>query len=103
VPTTWDETKAIHGKVGDYITVARKSGNDWYIGSMTDWDSRSLEISLDFLDKGKYQATIYQDAPLADDYPDRLIKTTISVTAKDQILAKMSSGGGHVVHLTPNK
>lgn len=59
VPTVWDETKVLNAKVGDYITVARKSGNEWYIGAMTDWTPRTLQIDLSFLEDGKYVAEIY--------------------------------------------
>jgi alpha-glucosidase len=101
VPTTWDDTKVIHGKVGDYITVARRSGDTWYIGSMTDWTERILDIPLDFLGKGKYKAEIWMDAHEANDYPDRLMKAKKIVSSKDIIKAEMASGGGHVVVLRP--
>ncbi|MBN2088766.1 glycoside hydrolase family 97 protein [candidate division KSB1 bacterium] len=99
VPTTWDETKVIHGQVGDFITIARRSGKDWFIGSMTDWDARSLEIPLNFLEKGKYEAQIYSDALDADEYPDRLRFEKKIVTSTDKIIAKMAPGGGQVVYL----
>jgi alpha-glucosidase len=103
VPTTWDETRGINGNVGDFITIARRSGQEWYLGSMTDWEERTFEISLNFLGNGKYQATIYQDAPLANDFPDRLVKTTVIVTRGDKISLKLASGGGQVVHFVPLK
>ena len=101
VPTTWDDTRVIHGQVGDFITVARRAGNDWYVGSMTDWDPRTLGIPLDFLDSGKYEAEIWADAYEADEYPDRLMKETKTVTRNDSLTARMAPGGGHVVHLKP--
>lgn len=101
VPTTWDDTKVINGKVGDYITVARRSGSDWYIGSMTDWTNRTLEIPLGFLDEGEYKAEIWSDAYEANDYPDRLMKGNKTVTSEDVLNAVMAPGGGHVVVLRP--
>ena len=101
VPTTWDETKVINGVVGDYITIARKSGKTWFVGCMTDSSARTLDIPLTFLDNGKYTAVIYQDPPEADDYPDRLQKLEKTVTAKDSISAKLASGGGFVMVLQP--
>ncbi|MBN2092570.1 glycoside hydrolase family 97 protein [candidate division KSB1 bacterium] len=101
VPTTWDDTKVIHGKVGDYITVARRSGNEWYIASMTDWDARTLEIPLNFLDSGKYNAEIWADAYEANEYPDRLMKRKLVVSASDTLKAVMTSGGGHIIRLVP--
>ncbi|MBN2412477.1 glycoside hydrolase family 97 protein [candidate division KSB1 bacterium] len=103
VPTTWDETKVINGEVGDYITIARRSGRDWFVGSMTDSSARTLQIPLAFLGPGKFTAIIYQDPPEADDYPDRLQKREQTVTAKDIITANLASGGGFVMCLKPVK
>lgn len=101
VPTTWDDTRVIRGQVGDFITVARRSGEEWYLGSMTDWTPRKLEIPLSFLGNGRYRAEIWADAYEADEYPDRLMKETRIVTATDTIEAVMAPGGGQVVHLVP--
>jgi len=103
VPTTWDVTKVLHGKVGEYITIARKSGVDWFIGSMTNWDARTLEIPLGFLDEGEYIAHIFADAVDADHYPDRVYEEKRDVTAKATLIAKMVSGGGYVAHLSTAK
>ena len=54
VPTVWDETRGISGEVGKYIALARRSGNDWYVGAMTDWSSRELVLDLTFLPEGEY-------------------------------------------------
>ena len=101
VPVTWDETRVINGQVGDYITVARRSGKDWYLGCMTDWTGRTLNIPLDFLGAGRYEAEIWSDAYEADEYPDRLMKSGQTVTAGDTLRAVLQSGGGQVVRLTP--
>jgi len=103
VPTTWDDTRVIHGQVGDFITIARRSGNEWYVGSMTDREARTLEIPLDFLGTGKYEAEIWADAYEADEYPDRLMKQKEIVTSTDTLTARMAPGGGHVVHIKPIK
>jgi alpha-glucosidase len=101
VPTTWDDTKVIHGHPGDFITVARRAGDDWYVGSMTDWTARTQEIPLDFLSAGQYRAEIWADAYEAADFPDRLMKQEQIVTAQDTLTARLAPGGGHVVHLSP--
>jgi alpha-glucosidase len=101
VPTTWDDTRVIHGQVGDFITVARRSDQDWYVGSMTDGDARNLEIPLSFLGAGRYRAQIWADAYEAGEYPDRLRHEEREVTADDALTAAMVSGGGHVVRLSP--
>lgn len=100
VPTTWDETRVINGEVGNYITVARRSGKDWYIGVMTDWTERSLTLPLTCLAEGRYSAEIWQDADPKKD--NLLVKSSRNVTAGDTLQANVRSGGGYVVRLTPN-
>ncbi len=101
VPTTWDDTRVINGDVGNFITVARRSGKEWYIGSMAGTDARTLEIPLNFLGAGKYQAEIWADAYEAADYPDRLMKQTRTVTAADTLTANLAPAGGYIVRLRP--
>jgi len=102
VPTTWDETIVINGQIGDFITVARRSGEEWFIGSMTDWTLRNLEIPLDFLDDGQYHAVIWSDTPESDQFPERLVKSEMNLTNKDTHLARLAPGGGQVIHLIPD-
>jgi len=101
VPTTWDRTKVLHGRVGEWITVARQHGSEWFIGSMTDWTARSLEIPLDFLGVGEFEARIWSDAADANDHPANLVEETRSVTGTDRITARLASGGGQVIHVRP--
>ncbi len=63
VPSTWDEVHAIGGVPMEWISLARRSGKDWYVGSLTNWDERDVKVPLDFLGDGKYVAEIYADAP----------------------------------------
>ena len=58
VPTVWDETKVLKAAVGEYIVVARKKGEKWYIGAMTDWSPREFEIDFSFLGQGDYQMEV---------------------------------------------
>jgi alpha-glucosidase len=101
VPTTWDDTKVINGDVGSFITVARRSGKEWYLGSMAGADARTMDIPLDFLGKGKYEAEIWADAYEAADYPDRLMKQTRTVTASDTLTANLAAAGGYIARLRP--
>ncbi|MES2516826.1 MAG: glycoside hydrolase family 97 N-terminal domain-containing protein [Bacteroidota bacterium] len=83
VPTTWDETKILQGKIGEYITTARRSGNDWFIGTLTNNDARNLTINFDFLPKNKkYTAKIYAD--------DEAVKTKTQVGIHTQIIDSSS-------------
>jgi len=101
VPTTWDETRVLCAAVGDYITIARRSGQVWYVGSMTDGAPRQLSIPLRFLPKGTFTAEIYQDDSDAPNSPSRVIRQQTSVTSADEIAIKMSPAGGHVIRLSP--
>jgi hypothetical protein len=104
VPVTWDETRVIHGEIGRYITVARRSGDEWYLGSATDETPRVLEIPLDFLPGDTfYVAETYTDAADADfeDAPNRVYMRSVLVTAADTLVATMEAGGGQAVRLRP--
>jgi alpha-glucosidase len=99
VPTTWDRTKVLNAKIGKYVTVARQKGNDWYVGAMTDWTPRDFQISLDFLDAGKYEMTIYADGINADRYASDYTKTTKQVGKADVVTLHLAPGGGWAAHL----
>lgn len=67
MPTVWDDTKVLEGKIGAYATVARKTGNDWFLGSLTGENSHVLQMNLSFLDTGKsYEASVYSYDPEID-------------------------------------
>jgi alpha-glucosidase len=101
VPTIWDDTKVIHGEVGELITIARRSGKEWYLGSMSGEQARKIEIPLAFLGPGKFEAEIWADAYEAADYPDRLMKQTRIVTASDTLPANLAAAGGYIARLKP--
>lgn len=101
VPTTWDDTRVLQGYPGDFITVARKSGDAWYVASMSDERARNLELDLSFLGNGTYRAEIWADAYEAAEFPDRLMKQERQVTASDRLPVSMAPAGGHIVRLTP--
>ena len=92
VPTVWDETIAVDGKVGDYIIVARRSGNKWYIGGLTGHQERTVTVDLDFLGEGEWSVELFRDGVNAarhgEDY-----KKTIS-PAGNTLTVKMVPGGG---------
>jgi alpha-glucosidase len=99
VPTTWDETKVLDAAVGGYISIARRRNNDWYIGSITNHEERTLKISFDFLPAGNYSADIYTDAPDANEDPNKLVKQTRTISNKDSITVQLKKGGGEVMGL----
>ncbi len=94
VPSVWDDTKVLEAKVSDYIAVARKSGETWYVGAMTDWDPRELELKLDFLGEGTYTMKVWKDGLNADKHASDFAQETIDVTAGSTVKVKMAPGGG---------
>lgn len=99
VPTVSDDIIAINGEVGEYITVAKKSGNDWYIGSLNNSLPRKFTINLDFLDKGPYEATVYRDTEESNIEAEKLEIVTISVKKGDDLTIYMASGGGYAAQI----
>lgn len=101
VPTTWDAVHAIGGTPMEWISLARRSGNDWYVGSITNWSPRDIEIPLQFLGDGKCEAEMYADAPDAN---EEATHVTISHEAVDRttvLHVHMASGGGNAVWIHP--
>lgn len=99
VPTVWDETVVLDARVAKYVVLARKHGDDWYVGGMTDWSPRSLEITLSFLAPGEYTAEIYSDGPNASRYASDFQKHRQDVTKKDKLGIDMAPGGGWVARI----
>ncbi|GAB3382465.1 glycoside hydrolase family 97 protein [Lysobacter fragariae] len=102
VPTDWQDTRVINGEVGDYATIVRKDRNsqDWYLGSVTDENARTLEVSLSFLDaKRTYVAQIYRDGENADwkSNPFAFVVETRKVSRADTLTLKLAAGGGQAI------
>ncbi len=101
VPSVWDETKALDGKIAEYVVVARRSGRDWYVGAMTNWRPREIDIDLSFLPDGKYSMEAYQDGVNADrnasDY--KQVKTQVDKNTKLKL--KLAAGGGWTARIHP--
>jgi alpha-glucosidase len=94
VPTTFNETAALDGKVGDFVSIARRKGTTWYAGAMTNWEPREITADLSFLGEGKYKAILFEDGVNAGKDGTDYIRKEITVTAKDKLPVKMASGGG---------
>jgi alpha-glucosidase len=99
VPTVWDTTVIAEAKLGDYIVTARRKGNDWFIGGMSDWTARELSIELSFLGEGDYEAEICEDGINADRYPSDYTIRTETVNKKTRLPIKMAPGGGSLMRL----
>jgi alpha-glucosidase len=101
VPTTWDETRVLNAKVGDYITIARRHGKDWYVGALAGSHAAELTIPLEFLSPGKYLAATVSDAPDADTSPKHTVLGQKTVDRSQQLKAILVPGGGQAIHIHP--
>jgi alpha-glucosidase len=99
VPGTWDQTIALNGEIGKYVSMARKKGNEWYVGSLTNWDSRPVELDLSFLGEGKYKAEIFKDGVNADKNAQDYKHETIDIPADKKLKINMAPGGGFAARI----
>lgn len=99
VPTIWDETKVIDAKIGAYITIARRKGDDWFIGSITNHEERSINIDLAFLPEGEYVVDVYTDGKNANKEPNELIYETRTVSKTDTKSIWLARDGGAAMHV----
>lgn len=97
IPTTWDETIVLDGQLGEYIVTARKKGNDWYIGGMSNWAGKTVEVDFSFVGEGSYDATVAIDGVNADRYPSDYSISQKPIERKMKFT--MAKGGGFVVVL----
>ncbi|HEU0176321.1 MAG TPA: glycoside hydrolase family 97 protein [Blastocatellia bacterium] len=102
VPSVWDETKALDAKIGDYVVVARRKGRDWYVGAMTDWTSRELEIDFSFLPAGGFQMEAWQDGANADRRADDYRKVKSQVSKATRLKIRLAEGGGWAARIRPS-
>ena len=94
IPTTWDDTKVLDARVGEFIVIARRSGTTWYIGAMTDGTARTLKVSLKFLGPGPLMSQLWFDDKAAD---HGLAQRNTQVTATDDLVLDLPAGGGALV------
>jgi alpha-glucosidase len=94
VPVTFDETVPLDGKVAEYAALARRKGNTWYAGAMTNWDPRELTIELSFLDEGEYKAVIFRDGINAHRQAADYAWGTVTVTREEEMEIQLAPGGG---------
>jgi alpha-glucosidase len=94
VPTTFDETVALDGKVGEFVSIARRKGTTWFVGAMSNWTAREATIDLSFLGDGTYKAITFEDGINADRDATDYVRKEVTVTSKDKIKIQMAPGGG---------
>ncbi|MDR1121885.1 MAG: glycoside hydrolase family 97 protein [Dysgonamonadaceae bacterium] len=102
VPTVWDETVVLNGKIAQYTVIARKKDATWYVGALTNWDKRALELDLDFLGAGNYRAEIFKDGVNANKVGMDYKREIIDVPANKRLTISMAPGGGFVARIIKN-
>ncbi|HXU16775.1 MAG TPA: glycoside hydrolase family 97 protein [Terriglobales bacterium] len=94
VPTVWDESRVLDAKMSEYVLLARRNGNDWYVGGMTDWTSRDLEVDFSFLPEGNFTLDSYEDGVNADRNASDYKKMTRQVSKTTKLKIHLAPGGG---------
>jgi alpha-glucosidase len=97
IPTTWDDTRVLDGKPGEYVVIARRSGANWYVGAMTDRKARELKVPLDFLGQGEYQAKVCADDLAAK---HEMAIRSEAVNARSSINLNLVNAGGALIRLS---
>ena len=109
VPVVWDETKVLGGEPAKFVAVARRSGDSWYVGVMTNWDARDVEVPLGFLGAGvgagvgagEWEAKIFADGPAAETDGTSLSVSAVRISADKKMTLHLAPGGGAALILTP--
>jgi alpha-glucosidase len=101
IPTIFDETVALDGKVGEYAAIARKNNGTWYVGAITNWTQRDLFLDLSFLKSGSFEIEFFSDGINADRDGTDFKRTVKKVTSTDKMSIHLSPGGGWAARITP--
>ena len=100
IPTCWDETIGLDGRIGDYAVVARRKGETWYVGAITDWESRDIVIDSGFLPEGRYSITAWSDGINADRNAEDYAKTVSTFVSGEKFNIHMAPGGGWAARIS---
>ncbi|HYF66979.1 MAG TPA: glycoside hydrolase family 97 protein [Ohtaekwangia sp.] len=99
VPTTWDNTISLDGAIAEYVAIARQKGNDWYVGALTNWDARELELDFTFLPEGNYKVELFKDGVNASRIARDYRHETIALPAHRKLKVSLAPGGGYVARI----
>ena len=99
VPVVWDETLPLDSRVGQYVTVARRSGNTWYVGGITNWQPRDLTLDLSAIKAGGRSAEIFIDGVNAEKYAQDYAKEEVTIPADGQLKVHLAPGGGFAMKI----
>ena len=103
VPASWDRTRVLNGTPGEFVTIARQHGEEWYLGSMTSWTPRTLKVPLDFLPTGEFTAEIYADAMDSASHPKNVVVRKQTVTKNKSLTLTLAASGGCAIRFVPRR
>ncbi|HEX8426828.1 glycoside hydrolase family 97 protein [Hymenobacter sp.] len=103
VPVTFDETVPLDGKVGEYVALARRKADTWYVGAMSNWTPRDLTLDFSFLPPGNYQAEVFRDGLNADRNGTDYKKEVMQVSAGQKLTVHLAPGGGWAARIEKAK
>jgi alpha-glucosidase len=98
IPATWDDTRCLAGRVGEYVVIARRHGDEWWVGAMTNREAREVEVPLGFLGTGRFRAETYRDDLKSN---SRIAEHSEEVVARDTLRAMLAPAGGMLTRLSP--
>lgn len=99
VPTVWDETVVLDGKMGEYIITARRKGDTWYVGGLNNWDARDVEVDLSFLSSGSHKAVLFKDGVNAHRTARDYKREEVSVSSTQPLKVHLAPGGGFTLQV----
>jgi alpha-glucosidase len=103
VPVVWDDLLVLDAKITEYLLLTRRSGNDWFVGAVTDWTARDLELDLSFLPEGEFSMEIFCDGINADRHAQDYRHLTTIVKQGEKLKISLATGGGWLAKISPIK
>ena len=101
VPTVWDETRVLDAHIADDVVIARRHGREWYVGAMTDWTARDVEIDFSFLPEGAFLLDAYEDGVNADRWASDFKRAKGRADRSTRLKVHLAGGGGWAARITP--
>ena len=99
IPTVWDETIVLDGKMGEYVVMARRKGDCWYVGGITNWEARTVNVDLSFLPEGSRQAVLFKDGVNADRIARDYKRESLTVGKQQPLQIHLAPGGGFLLKI----